>query len=103
MDAETRYDDVVDGLLARYGDAERTQMMGMPSVKRNGKLVAGFSRDEGAMIFKLTDSAARERALALPGAHLFEPMKGRAMKEWVVVPEGQAKHWGALAETAVGG
>ena len=39
------------------------------------------------MVFKLPDPDAHARALALDGAHLFDPCgKGRPFKEWVVVP-----------------
>jgi len=45
---------------------------------------------------------ARERALALDGAHLFDPgERDRPMKEWVVVPEAHAKEWPQLAERAL--
>jgi hypothetical protein len=102
MDALARYDEVVDDLLAEHGDVERAQMMGMPSVKRNGKLVAGFAAEPGEMIFKLSDPAAREEALALDGAQLFDPMsRGRPMKEWVQVPAVQAGRWPELARRAL--
>lgn len=101
MDAEVRFDDIAADLQARDGDVVLTQMMGMPSLKRNGKLFAGFARDEDAMVFKLTDAAARERALALDGAHLFDPSGRRPMKEWVVVPLAHAQAWAQLAEAAL--
>jgi hypothetical protein len=41
------------------------------------------------------------RALAHGGAHLFEPMDGRPMKEWVVVPVAHEAEWLSLAETAL--
>ena len=72
MDARERYDELVDDLCARNDDVEPSQMMGMPCVKRSGKMVAGFAK-EGAMVFKLPDPAAHARALALDGAHLFDP------------------------------
>jgi hypothetical protein len=102
VDAETRYEALCDDLLARNGDLVRTKMMGMPSLKLNGKLVAGFVPAEGAAVFKLTDAASREDALAIDGAHLFEPMGGRQMKEWVVVPAAQAERWPELANAAIG-
>ena len=71
MDARERYDELVDDLCARHDDVEPSQMMGMPCVKRSGKMVAGFTR--GAMVFKLPDPDAHARALALDGAHLFDP------------------------------
>ena len=102
MDARKRYDELVDDLCARNDDVEPSQMMGMPCVKRSGKMVAGFSRGEGAMVFKLPDPAAHARALALDGAHLFDPSgKGQPFKEWVVVPEAQADEWESLADHAL--
>jgi hypothetical protein len=102
VDGEARFDELYDDLLARYGDLERTKMMGMPSLKRNGKLVAGFTAAEDAMVFKLADPAAREAALALDGAHLFDPGgRGRPMKEWIVVPPAHAAHWEKLAAAAL--
>src|SRR5919204_5074005 len=80
MGARSRYDEIVDDLLHRQGEAERTQMMGMPCVKASGKLVLGYSASDDAMVFKLLDDDAREQALALEGAHLFDPSRqGRPM------------------------
>ena len=102
MDGLTRYDEIVDDLLHRHGEAERTQMMGMPCVKANGKLVAGYSASEDAMVFKLVDEAAREQALGLEGAHLFDPSRrGRPMTKWVAVPPAHADEWPQLAEQAL--
>ena len=73
----------------------------MPCVKRAGKVVFGLSRT--GMVFKLTDPAAHRRALALPGAHLFDPSgRGEAFRQWVVVPPAQAGEWEALAYEALG-
>jgi hypothetical protein len=94
------YEEVVDDLVARNADVQATKMMGMPSLKANGKLFAGFVESEKAMVFKLPDATERERTLGLKGAHLFEPMKGRQMKEWIVVPEAHAGKWPALAARA---
>lgn len=102
MDAQARYDEIVDDLLHRHGDSERTQMMGMPSVKSNGKLLLGYIASQEAMVFKLADDAERKQALALAGAHLFDPSgRGRPFKEWVVVPPDHADEWPQLAETAL--
>jgi hypothetical protein len=102
MDAAERYAEIVDDLVARNDNVQATKMMGMPSVKRAGKLVAGFVPDEDAMVFKLPDADAREEALKLKGAHLFEPMQGRQMKEWVVVPKThEHEWWPKLAERAL--
>lgn len=42
------------------------------------------------------------QALALDGAHLFDPSRqGRPMTKWVVVPPAHAEEWLRLAEQAV--
>lgn len=99
MDAQARYDDLADDLAAQNDDVTLGKMFGMPCVKRGGKAVAGFWQD--SVVFKLPDAGARERALALGGAALFDPMGGRPMKEWVVVPAAHADEWPSLAEAAL--
>ena len=102
MDARERYDELVDDLCARNDDVEQSQMMGMPCVKRGGKMVAGFARSERAMVFKLPDQDAHARALELDGAHLFDPSgQGRPFRAWVVVPEAHAAEWESLAQHAL--
>jgi hypothetical protein len=73
----------------------------MPCVKRSGRVVFGLSGT--GMVFKLTDSDAHARALAVPGAHLFDPSgRGEAFRQWVVIPPEQAGEWEPLAAEAVG-
>ncbi|HEV3231738.1 MAG TPA: hypothetical protein VG245_05735 [Candidatus Dormibacteraeota bacterium] len=91
------YDGVVARLVADDG-AVAGKMFGMDCVKAGGKAFAGnFGED---MVFKLSGEA-HARALALAGAHLFDPMGGRPMKEWVVVPAAQAEAWLELARAAM--
>jgi hypothetical protein len=100
MDAQERFEEIVDDVLARHGDVERTRMMGMPSLKRNGKLVTGLWKE--TMAFKLPDEAQRKRALALDGATLFDPgERGRPFKEWVAVPAAHADRWPEPADQAL--
>ena len=101
MEARALYDELADDLAARNDHVQLGQMMGMPAIKAGGKMIGGFSRDEGALVVKLPDATAREQALALDGAHLFDPMGGRPMKEWVVVPPAHAAEWPRLAEQAL--
>jgi hypothetical protein len=96
-DARSHYVAVVDEVTAT-SPAKSSKMFGMPCLKNeSGKAFAGFYQD--AMVFKL-GGAAHARALALPGARPFEPMPGRQMKAWVVVPAEQAALWLELAEQA---
>ncbi len=100
MDARARYDGIADDLVARNPDVGLGQMMGMPCIKKGGKMIGGFW--EGAMVFKLTDPAVREGALTLEGAALFDPSgNGRPMREWVIVPAAHAVEWLKLAEQAL--
>ena len=98
-DPRGRYDEVVSELVAT-APVKSGKMFGMPCLKHHesGKAFAGFY--EGAMVFKLTGSQHRE-ALQLSGSHLFDPMGGRPMKEWVEVPVEHASHWVQLAQEAL--
>jgi hypothetical protein len=96
-----RFDDIVDAICAWHEEARASRVFGMPCVKRAGKVVFGLSRT--GMVFKLTDPGAHRRALAVPGAHLFDPSgHGEPFRQWVVVPPGQADEWEALAYEALG-
>ncbi len=102
MTGLSAFEELCDDLLHRHPALERTKMMGMPSLKSNGKLVAGYTASEDAMVFKLADSEAHADALSLEGAHLFDPSgRGRPFKEWVVVPPAHAARWPELAEAAL--
>jgi hypothetical protein len=74
-------------------------MFGMPTLKLDGKALAGLYGD--AMTFKLSGDALAE-ALRLEGAQLFDPSgMGRPMKAWVVVPVKHAGDWERLAQLAL--
>jgi hypothetical protein len=90
-----RFDRLAETFVAR--GATRSQMFGMPVLKAGDKVFAGTFGD--AMTFKLGPDDL-ERARALAGVESFEPMKGRPMKEWVLVPLSHAKRWSDLAERA---
>jgi hypothetical protein len=102
MNARARYDEIADDLAAQNDDVTLGQMMGMPAIKRAGKMIGGFFSSEDAMVFKLPDASDREAALALEGAHLFDPSSGRRapMKEWVVVPIAHVSQWPTFANKA---
>jgi hypothetical protein len=95
-DARAAYDSVIDGLVS--DGATAGMMFGMPCIKIGGKAFAGYF--SGDMVFKLRGSA-HERALAISGAHLFDPMGGRPMKEWVQVPGDAAAEWPELGRAAL--
>jgi hypothetical protein len=85
-----RFDAVLDELKNEL-DIVGASMFGMPSMKRRGgKSFAGLYGDD--MVLKL-EGEAHTAALALEGAHLFEPMVGRPMKAWVQVPPSHESQW----------
>jgi TfoX/Sxy family transcriptional regulator of competence genes len=65
-------------------DAERRKMFGYPCVFVNGQLFAGVHQEN--IMLRLSE-AERKAFLALEGAHQFEPMPGRPMREYVVAPQ----------------
>jgi TfoX/Sxy family transcriptional regulator of competence genes len=62
---------------------ERRPMFGFPCAFTGGRLFAGLHQ---ADILVRLDEPDREKLLAEPGARVFEPMKGRPMREYVLVP-----------------
>jgi hypothetical protein len=94
------WEELVADVTSRH-PLHESKMFGMPCLKReNGKVVAGSWKD-GGLTVKLTDEAAREQALALPGVELFDPGMGRPMREWVLVPQALSDEWLALVDQAV--
>jgi hypothetical protein len=101
LDPRARFDEIAADLEARDPDVEETQMMGRPSIKAGGKLIACYE-SRGTMAFKLPDEAEQENALALDGARIYDPAEsGRLMKGWVEVPGAHEARWAELAETAL--
>ncbi|HEY6296728.1 MAG TPA: TfoX/Sxy family protein [Streptosporangiaceae bacterium] len=77
-------------LVARFGelaelagDADRKQMFGYPVCVLRGNMFMALHED--SLILRLGD-ADRAEFLDRYDSGLFEPMAGRAMKEYVVVP-----------------
>jgi hypothetical protein len=99
VDGEARFNENASDLAARNDDVELGRMFGMPTIKRAGKATSGLWQD--SMVFKLTDEVKREQALALEGAERFDPMGGRPMREWVVVPVTHSDEWPWLAKDAL--
>lgn len=95
------WEELVADVTARH-PLNESQMFGVPCLKReNGKVVACAWKDGGIAV-KLVAEDAREQALALPGADLFDPGMGRKMREWVHVPAAQSSQWLRLVEQAIG-
>jgi hypothetical protein len=89
---------LVDELQAQNPEVVSSKMFGMPTLKVGGKAFAG--EFEGDMVFKLAGDA-HQQALELSGAHLFDPMGGRPMKEWVMIPVAHQATWPDFAKAAL--
>jgi TfoX/Sxy family transcriptional regulator of competence genes len=63
--------------------AERRLMFGYPAGFVNGNMFTGVFQES---LFVRLDEAQRAELLEVEGAALFEPMKGRPMREYVVLP-----------------
>lgn len=80
MNARERFGEIVDDLAVRDPDIEESQMMGRPSIKAGGGLIACFE-SLGTMAFKLPDETEQAKALALEGARIYDPAESsRLMK-----------------------
>jgi hypothetical protein len=89
------FDRLAEDFVAR--GAKKGSMFGMPVLKAGDKVFCGTFGD--AMTFKLGPEDLA-KANSTKGVEPFEPMKGRAMKEWVVVPVSKKAKWRGLAEKA---
>jgi TfoX/Sxy family transcriptional regulator of competence genes len=74
---------------------ERRKMFGFPAAFVNGNLFA--SAHQTQVVVRLPDDAYAT-LLALPGASPFEPMPGRSMRGYAVLPESMQTHLDELRE-----
>jgi hypothetical protein len=69
-------------VLARYPDAQRKQMFGYPAAFVGGNMATGLFADHWVVRLPDDEIAAAKEA----GAGAFEPMPGKPMKAFVVIP-----------------
>ncbi len=74
---------VFEKAIQSFPEAEPRKVFGYPAAVVNGHMFAGLHQED--MILRLGE-ADRAQLLKCPGAKLFEPMPGRPMREYVVVP-----------------
>jgi hypothetical protein len=99
MDAEARFDEIVDDLAPR--GVLPGALFGARSLTLEGTAFACLKSDQLAV--KLgAGTAAYADALAIDGAGPFDPSgKGRPFKDWVALPSAQSDEWGRLAEAGL--
>lgn len=93
------YEKITEELRAADPGVVASKMFGMPTLKVSSKAFAGMFHDD--MVFKLAGDA-HTQALTMSGSHLFDPMGGRPMKEWVVIPVEHQAAWPDFALAALG-
>ncbi|MGH2543338.1 MAG: TfoX/Sxy family protein [Ardenticatenaceae bacterium] len=97
-ESEERYDELADELVFTE-QVTPGKAFGMPCLSANGYMFAGLSR--GELVVKLPGDAL-QKALALAGAHNFDPSgQNMPMREWVQVPAQHAGVWNELARAAL--
>ncbi len=77
-----------ESLIRREPGLEMRPMFGQPAAFLSGHLCVGVF---GSDLFFRLGPEDRETASRIPGARAFEPMPGRAMREYVVLPESELK------------
>jgi len=80
-------------VMDRYPDAERKKMFGYPAAFVGGNMATGLFADH--WVVRLPDDEI-ETAKA-GGAGSFEPMPGKPMKSFVVVPDADVADDGRIA------
>jgi hypothetical protein len=71
------------GALPADPSVVRRQMFGYPAAFVDGNMATGLHQED--LVVRLP-APRRQALLGTPGARIFEPMPGRPMKEYVVVP-----------------
>ncbi len=95
----SKAEEVFQQLVAELPDGKASKMFGAPCIKAaNGK--AALMRYKEDLVFKLTGDALKE-ALALEGAHLFNPMGDRPMGGWVQLSAVHEKKWHTYARISL--
>ena len=79
-----RFDEAIRG----FPQAEPRKMFGYPAAFVNGNMMAGLFQDSMMVRLSAEDLVAFRE---MTGAELFEPMPGRVMREYAVVPQSVVK------------
>jgi len=94
--AHELFDPIAEGYLSRDG-VDIGPMFGSEGLRIRGKVFA-FVGYRGSLVVKVPEARADE-VVASGTAERME-MRGRAMREWLVVAPDAAEHWGPLTAEA---
>src|SRR5262245_57155890 len=81
-DFNPEHEKVLHAMLKDVPAAKVSKMFGYPAYKVNGKLAVGLY--ESGIVAKVGPKRAEE-LIGKPGIEVFEPMQGRAWKDWVLL------------------
>jgi hypothetical protein len=83
------HEQVMNTMLHDVPFAKAGKMFGFPAYKVNGKLAVGLW--ETGIVAKVGETRAKA-LIGKPGIGVFEPMEGRAWKEWVLLTGNFDQH-----------
>lgn len=87
----TQAEELFFDIAQHFPALKLSKMFGSPCLKTpDGKSTAMFWKDY--LVVKLSVEHLKH-ALKMDGTQLFEPMKGKLMKEWVQIPYSQNNNW----------
>ena len=89
MKFDPKHETMLNDLMQDLPGAVPGKMFGMPCYKVNGKMVAGLY--ETGIVVKVGAKKTQDMT-ASGSAQAFEPMPGRAWKEWVLLTGDFEKH-----------
>ena len=82
-DFNPEHEKVLHIMLKDVPAAKASKMFGYPAYKVNGKLAAGLFKESG-IVAKVGAQRVGE-LIGKPGIEVFEPMPGRAWKDWIML------------------
>ena len=91
------HEKVLHAMLKDVPAAKVSKMFGYPAYKVNGKLAVGLY--DSGIVAKVGATRA-QKLIGKPGIEVFEPMAGRAWKDWILLTGSFDQHH-ALFEEAV--
>lgn len=89
-----------ENFINKHKQTSLGKWFGLESLNLDGKPFGAFF--QGELVLKLGAEKISEIIERYPGAKLFDPSgKGRAMKDWLQIPNEFQEDWDSLSESAV--
>jgi hypothetical protein len=99
MTPDERYAELVRAFLGRPEVSQEGQGFGSSALKVRGRIFAMLS-SRGEFVVKLPRERV-DQLVAAGGGDRYDTGKGRLMKEWLAVKDGDERDWVPLAEEAL--